>query len=100
MCRNRFKQFSNFLTLLDISLMYGGRLLKILNCILLFNAKILLNTMYIVLVRKRLCPYPQDCILIWIYEMQINYITLHVLIEGQQDEDCTSDLSAGFRFEE
>ena len=25
----------------------------------------------------RLCPYPQDCTLIWIYGMQINYITLH-----------------------
>ena len=30
MCRNRFKQFSNFLTLLDIYLIYGGRLLKLL----------------------------------------------------------------------
>jgi len=23
------------------------------------------------------CLYPQDCILIWIYRTQINYITLH-----------------------
>jgi len=29
-CRNHFKHISNFLTLLDMSLMYGGRLLKIL----------------------------------------------------------------------
>jgi len=30
MCRNRFKQFTDFLTLFDISVMYGGRLLKVL----------------------------------------------------------------------
>jgi len=29
-CRNQFKQISKFLTLLEISLMHGGRLLKIL----------------------------------------------------------------------
>jgi hypothetical protein len=29
-CRIRFKQIKNFLTLLEKSLMYGGRLLKIL----------------------------------------------------------------------
>ena len=28
MCRNRFKQFSKFLTLFDISLMYGGKIIK------------------------------------------------------------------------
>ena len=33
--------------------------------------------MYIILVCKWQCLYPQDCILIWIYRMQINYITLH-----------------------
>ena len=26
------------------------------------------------------CLYPQDCILIWIYRMQINYITLHYTV--------------------
>jgi hypothetical protein len=26
----------------------------------------------------RLCPYPQDCTLSWIYGMQINYITLGI----------------------
>jgi hypothetical protein len=30
MHRNCFKQFSNFLKLLDLSFMYGGRLLKLL----------------------------------------------------------------------
>jgi len=33
--------------------------------------------MYIISVCKWHCLYPQDCILIWIYRMQINYITLH-----------------------
>jgi len=26
----------------------------------------------------RQCPYPPDCILIWIYGMQINYITFRI----------------------
>ena len=33
--------------------------------------------MYIMLVCMWQCLYPQDCILIWIYRTQINYITLH-----------------------
>jgi len=33
--------------------------------------------MYIILIGKWQCLYPQDCILIWIYRTQINYITLH-----------------------
>jgi len=28
MCRNCFKQFSNFLTLFDISLIYGGEIIE------------------------------------------------------------------------
>jgi len=31
--------------------------------------------MYIMLVCMWQCLYPQDCILIWIYRTQINYIT-------------------------
>ena len=49
-----------------------------INCILLFIAKIL-PTMYIMLVYMRVCLYPQDCILIWIYRMWLNYITLHYI---------------------
>jgi len=33
--------------------------------------------MYIMLVCKWQCLHPQDCILIWIYRMEINYLTLH-----------------------
>jgi len=32
--------------------------------------------MYIILACKLQCLYSQDCILIWIYRTQINYITL------------------------
>jgi len=36
------------------------------------------NTMYIMLDSVYVTMYyPQDCILIWIYRMQINYITLN-----------------------
>jgi len=38
--------------------------------------------MYIILVCKWQCLYPQDYILIWIYRTQINYITLHNVICG------------------
>jgi len=48
-----------------------------ITCILLFIAKIL-PTLCVLCetVCMRLCLYPQECILIWIYRMQINYITL------------------------
>jgi len=35
--------------------------------------------MCIILVCKWQCLYPQDCILIWLYRTQINYITLQLL---------------------
>ena len=50
--------------------------------------------MYIILVCKWQCLYPQDCILIWIYRTQINYITItrkgavpsHVLCTRSNDD--------------
>ena len=52
--------------------------------------------MYIILVCKWQCIYPQDCILIWIYRTQINYITSQHLTDlwVKGNWHCTSLLEA------